>query len=172
METHNPYTPPKSNLEQNATDNSGIYLASPWTRLGAALVDGLLMMLVLTPLQFFTGYLDRVTENAANGISFTPEALLWTLGGIGLWIALNFKFLGQGQTIGKKVLKIQVQRKDGSPVGMGRYLTHRFLPIQGAALIPLAGGILILIDCLLIFRKDRNTLHDDLADTKVVQLRN
>ncbi len=168
MESHNPYTPPTSNLDE--PPELGLANASPWNRLGAAMVDGILIMVIILPLEFLSGFIQRVSVNAQNGVIFTPETILWAFAGVLAWLALNFKFLPNGQTIGKKLLKLQVQRKDGSAVGMQRYLLRRFLPVQVVGLIPLAGGVIMLIDSLLIFRRERNTLHDDLADTKVVQL--
>lgn len=44
------------------------------------------------------------------------------------------------------------------------------LPVQVAALVPIVGSIAVLIDSLCIFRSGRNTLHDDIADTKVIKL--
>lgn len=109
-------------------------------------------------------------ENAQNGVRSAPEMLLWSVIGLGLWLALNWTFLQNGQTIGKKTLKLQIQRKDGSKIAPMRIFTHRVLPIHVVVLIPILGNIMVLIDALLIFRKGHNTLHDDIADSKVVQL--
>jgi uncharacterized RDD family membrane protein YckC len=35
----------------------------------------------------------------------------------------------------------------------------------------MAVGLFLLVDALCIFRRDRNTIHDDIAGTKVVVLR-
>ena len=37
--------------------------------------------------------------------------------------------------------------------------------------LPLVGGFIGLIDALLIFREEKNCLHDDLAGTRVILLR-
>ena len=82
-------------------------------------------------------------------------------------LAINWNFLLQGQTIGKKILKIRIVRKDGSPITRTRIITHRILPVWLVSSIPYA-NIALLADALCIFRAGRNTLHDDFADTKVV----
>lgn len=120
---------------------------------------------------FLSGYFQRTMEAAQRGVSWTPEALLWAVVGIVVVIAVNWTFLGRGQTIGKSALKLRIVRKDGTPADRARIITRRLLPIQLIAQIPFVGGLVGFIDCLCIFRSQRNTLHDDIADTKVVDLR-
>ena len=79
-------------------------------------------------------------------------------------------FLQHGQTIGKKLVAIRIVRKDGKPIDAIRIITHRILPVQLAGQVPCVGSLAVLVDALLIFRTDHNTLHDDIADTKVVVL--
>ncbi len=63
-------------------------------------------------------------------------------------------------------------RKNGEAVSRNHIILRRMLPLQILALIPNnVGTVLVLIDSLFIFRSARNTLHDDIADTKVVDLR-
>ncbi len=96
--------------------------------------------------------------------------ILSSLIGIAALIAINWKFLPNGQTIGKKVMKLQIQSRDGGLIPVNTLITKRILPLYIAAAIPKIGGILVLVDALCIFRARRNTLHDDLANSKVVQL--
>ncbi len=88
---------------------------------------------------------------------------------------MNFVLLKNGQTIGKKLLKIQVQRRtDSTVLPIQDYLLKRLAPIYavsflGVIISPII-NILIVVDALLIFRAGRNTLHDDLAGSKVVRI--
>ena len=102
-------------------------------------------------------------------------SLLASLIQVGLFIAINFVFLQKGQTIGKKALGIQVWRRDSDEIlPFQENLTKRVLPyfLAGTVLSAIHPylGILILVDILCIFRKDRNTLHDDLAKSRVVKI--
>jgi uncharacterized RDD family membrane protein YckC len=69
------------------------------------------------------------------------------------------------------VLKIKVVRRDGSPCDRKHNILWRMLPIQVVVLIPIIGGLVALADCFSIFRSSRFTFHDDVAGTKVVDLR-
>ena len=109
-------------------------------------------------------------EAAAQGVTFRAESILWSVIGIGVFAAVNWKPLQKGQTIGKRVAGIRIVRKDGSPIPAMRIITHRLLPVQIAAIVPVIGSIAVLVDALMIFRPGRNTLHDDIADTKVIKL--
>ncbi len=100
---------------------------------------------------------------------------------------LHLPMLASGRTMGKKLLGLRITRRDGSPAGPARLLFLRHGPhVLGLLIILLflAGndardtsplGLLLLfplclpLGWLLIFREDRRTLFDLLADTKVVR---
>jgi hypothetical protein len=46
----------------------------------------------------------------------------------------------------------------------------RFLVISMLGLVPRVGDWVGIVDVLMIFRKDRNCLHDDIAKTRVIKL--
>ena len=172
MNEQNPYAPPQADSPWAAPDADHHELATRSARLGAAMIDGLIMMAILLPIMYITGYWDRAMlasqANSGFGKGFNPEQLLFAAGGIVLWLALNWSLLQQGQTIGKRAVGIRIVAKDGQRMDAKRIFTHRFLPVQVVTQIPGIGSILAFVDCLLIFRKDQNTLHDDIAGTKVV----
>jgi uncharacterized RDD family membrane protein YckC len=168
---NNPYSPPQAEPLQQAYDAFTPSLASPWTRLGAQIIDGLIVMVVTLPAMYITGYFTRAVANQTSEggmFGMIGEQLVWAVAGIALYLAINWKFLQNGQTIGKKLTSIRIVRKDGSPIDAMRIITHRILPVQLAAQVPCVGSLAVLVDALLIFRSERNTLHDDIADTKVV----
>jgi uncharacterized RDD family membrane protein YckC len=176
-EPTNPYEAPKSNLAVGGE----LPLASPWIRLGAALIDGI----VLAPVNFVLQRLflsppssEELVELARKGEIWSPpigSMLLISVIGLVVFIAVNYVFLKKGQTIGKMALKLQIQnRNTGALLPVNELILKRILVFWGAGLIlsaihPLL-GILILADVLCIFRPGRNTLHDDVANTKVVKL--
>ena len=175
----NPYSAPQSEIL--ATNSNAGNLASPLTRFVSQLIDGL----ILLPINFILMRLllkpDQEAVNAAvarGDIAGAMSAasppvymsLLMSLIGVAILIAINWKFLPNGQTIGKKVMKTQIRSRDGSLLPVNTLLTKRMLPLYIAGSIPVIGPFIVLIDALCIFRSGRNTLHDDLANSKVVVL--
>ena len=143
-------------------------LASRGTRFLAQCADGFLTVLVMIPLNRNVELFQTAMADKESLVSW--EKCLWILSHYLVWVVLNGWFLRKGQTVGKKLFRIQVRRKDGTPVGWARYVLGRELPIRLSMFVPWAGGYLALIDALFIFREGRNTLHDDIAGTKVVEL--
>lgn len=166
----NPYAPPQSNVLPANTSESNQRLASPWRRLGASLLDSLIMSVITLPLLWLSGYFTRIMERASKGSSWTPEQLLWAVVGFVIMIALNWKHLGRGQTIGKGILNLSIVRKNGMPAERSHIILKRILPLQLIVQIPVLGALVAFIDALLIFRTQHNTLHDDIADTKVIDM--
>ena len=170
----NPYAPPQVDVLPPVDPSKNERLATPWRRLGASLLDALILMMINLPLMWFTGYFSRAFEQASRGnaSSVGPEQVLWAAVGFILMIMVNWNHLAVGETIGKRALGLRIVRKSGEAAGRSHIILRRILPLQIAALIPYnLGTVLVLLDSLLIFRAAHNTLHDDFADTKVVDLR-
>ena len=73
---------------------------------------------------------------------------------------------------GKRALNLKTVRKDGAYCERSRIILRRMLPISFiSVLIPMVGILAQYVDTLCIFRSSRYTLHDDIADTKVIDLR-
>jgi uncharacterized RDD family membrane protein YckC len=173
MEELNPYAPPLADPVPALMDDAELPPASRLSRLGAAIIDWLIITAILFVIQAVTGTLQKTVNTHGGGyfVSFhMAQTWFWTLIWFAVWALVNWMFLLQGQTIGKRLLKLKMLRQDGSPVAMVRLLVHRSLVFTGLGMIPYIGWFIVLVDILLIFRPDRNTLHDDLADTKVVRL--
>lgn len=171
MSEMNPYQTPQTEIPTLQTDTLSLPLASPWIRLSAQIIDGVILLIILMPMLFFSGYIERTMnarQSGAGSFAMMGEQLLWTIASTVIYIALHWVFLQKGQTIGKRLLSIRIVRKNGQPIRAGRIILYRFLPVQVVAQVPCVGAILALVDVLLIFRAGRNTLHDDIADTMVV----
>ncbi len=172
MSDINPYQAPQTEVPELVADALSLPLASPWVRLLAQIIDTIILIIVLLPVMFLTGYIDRTMQSKQSGggpFDLMGEQALWSLIGIVIYIAVNWVFLQKGQTIGKRLLSIRIVRKNGQPITAGRIILYRFLPVQVVALIPCV-GILVLVDALMIFRSTRCTLHDDIADSMVVEV--
>jgi len=173
-EEYNPYAAPKSTVLTAPLPNEGLPLASRWHRLVASFLDSLILGVIFMPLQFLTGtYQREAARQAAGGsiFAFRPENMLWAAFGVILLVGINWNFLLNGQTIGKKALKLRIDNVEGGPCDRGRIITRRIVVVQVLYLIPVLNFIFMIVDCLMIFRSNKRTLHDEIAGTKVVDLR-
>ena len=160
---HNPYQAPAAVVADNGADAE---LAGRGTRFGAAFIDGLLMIAVVLPLMYVGGYF----EAAASGNIGLGLMLLWALIGLAVFALVQGYPLHQsGQTWGKRLLGIRIVDLAGQKPGLGTLLGKRYLPVQVVSSIPLLGGVLSLVNVLLIFRDDRRCGHDLIAGTRVVK---
>jgi len=156
-------------------DSTGDELAGRFTRFVSALIDGVILMMILLPVQYATGFMARASAQVAGiGESFAMSLL-----GIGVMLALNgYLLFKRGQTIGKVLTKIQiVDFQSGLLLPFMKVYVYRYLwTLPIAIVVILIPGVmddmlfnlLILIDALLIFGADRRCLHDLIAGSKVV----
>lgn len=170
----NPYAPPISDV--GPVQPPALPLAAQWKRLVAALIDSVCVGLLVLGLQVMTGAVLVSTGSLSLMLTSRKsevwEDVMWGAVGLLVWFGLNYAFLSQGQTLGKRLLRIQVRRKDGSPVGRNHYAFVRYLPVHLGVLTPWAWlpYLIFLIDGILIARESQKALHDDIAGTQVVQL--
>lgn len=152
---HDPYAPLLS-------PEAAAPLASPWKRLLARWLDGILFWLALVPgvLLMFSG---------EDSPLFVAGLLLVAAGFFG-FIAYQVVLLArEGQTVAKRALKLRVvDVDDDSNPGFVRAVLLREVLIAVFALVPVLGGLFALADALFIFSDDRRCLHDHIARTQVV----
>jgi uncharacterized RDD family membrane protein YckC len=167
MDEQNPYRGPDAAV---AEFSSGDELAGRGTRLGAAIIDVIIMVVVMMPVMYMGGYFSTAMAAAQSGQQVgLATTLLWALIGFVAFVVVQaFPLNANGQTWGKKALKIKIVDLQGAKPPLGRLLGLRYLPVQVASSIPLLGPVLGLVDVLLIFRNDRRCGHDLIAGTRVV----
>lgn len=160
------YAPPQANVEDVAATTEGPQLAGRGQRLGAVILDTVFLSLVLWLVSVLTPYNPWDTSGRGAWSAVDPVGMVVsTL----LFLLLNGHLLAtRGQTIGKVLLKIRITRPSGEAVSNVR-LALRYGVGYAASLIAVVIWIYSLIDCLLIFRKSRRCLHDEIADTIVVK---
>jgi len=172
-----PYAPPKTDVNADVLPPTGdVLMASRWTRLIAAIIDGLLYMVVMIPVMvaaFSSGaFGDPSNRPSIYRLLVASTSGLISLGGwVGLLALQSYLVATTGQSIAKRLFNIKIVKTDGSPAGFksGVLLRHwLFIALQQ---IPVVNMVLPWIDPLLIFRQDRRCLHDLLADTKVIEAR-
>jgi uncharacterized RDD family membrane protein YckC len=171
----NLYAPPKSTLADVAEAEGE--KASRGSRLGAALLDGLIFSVPFIPSYAIAlpGYFRGA---GAHG---NPLAVWGAVAATGIWfylgvicvlalLVLTTVFVARnGQTIAKKLIGIKVVRKDGSKATLARIFWLRYLLNTVFMLIPVIGTFYSLIDVLFIFGGAKRCVHDYLADTIVVR---
>lgn len=142
-------------------------LASRWKRLGGALIDGVLAMIVMLPVMAVTGMFSA--SLGSEGMTFGRRAGMFVLGCL-VFLAMNgYLLFKRGQTIGKVAVKTKIVDLNGQLPDFGRLLALRYLVIALVAQIPFLGGLIGLVNALFIFRSDRRCLHDHIAGTRVVE---
>lgn len=141
-------------------------LASRWARLGAVLVDGIIGLVLMLPLMFAFGYFQSL---GPDGQPPTGALIGWTIFGLVLFYLVHgYLLYTRQQTVGKLLLNIKIVGTEEDKVGAGRLFGLRYLVFQLIGSVPLL-NIFLLVDILMIFRKDRRCLHDLLAGTRVVE---
>jgi uncharacterized RDD family membrane protein YckC len=171
MNTTNPYAPPQAAV-QDVIDPEQRELAGRGTRLGAAIVDGLvLVVMVYVPLIIsikMSGHPLLVNAHF-NYSALINSMILLPLIGLIAFAWLNILFVSRnGQSIAKKLMGIKVVRSDGSKASLGRIFWLRNVVNIVIGVIPLLGSLYGLVDSLLIFGAPRQCVHDKIADTIVV----
>lgn len=157
-------------IDQNNMPEQTITLAGRGSRLGAVLIDSVILIPILIGIAMVTGFWDYFITRAANGIPLSlNENLIAFLVGHSLFLLLNGIFLANhGQTIGKRIMKVKIVDMDGKQVGFLKLYSLRYLAFSFISQIPVAGGLLSIINVLFIFGKPRRCLHDLLTGTQVV----
>ncbi|MGJ4729252.1 RDD family protein [Luteimonas sp. SDU101] len=164
MNDQNPYGSP----EAVVADLGDTHLAGRGERLGAAIIDTILMLVILVPLMVVGGYWQ--TAMVAGGQVPLATTLLWAVIGFVVFVVVQWYPLeANGQTWGKRLLGIRIVDMDGAKPPIGRLIGLRYLPIQAVGNVPVVGMVLALVDVLLIFRGDRRCGHDLIAGTQVVK---
>lgn len=172
-DAHNPFAAPEVQGEV-ATSSSD--LATRGSRFTGAFVDGLTFLPVAFGVLFVTMQMASTNPSlfteggiGTNLVIGAITAVLYTV-----WFVLvhGYTLANRGQTLGKMAAGTKIVNADtGELVPLGTIVVRRWLSIQLIALIPVVGGIIGLINILLIFRESRQCLHDNFANTKVIQVK-
>jgi uncharacterized RDD family membrane protein YckC len=173
---NNNYAPPKSQVADVVPDDD--VKASRSSRLGASLLDSLILFVPMIPAYYQAWPLIMRASAAGQRGTLAVWGLIASSGGwfyIGLvWFVLILIINGvlayrNGQTIAKKWLGIKDVRTDGSRVSFARIFWLRNAVNIAISLVPLIGSFYGLIDALFIFGSARRCVHDYIADTIVIR---
>ena len=164
---NNPYNTPDSDVEiQDSQINN---LASRWSRLFAALIDGVLAIVITFPIMLYYGFWDKTMAGEEIGIEFNIFMALLSF--VMFMILHGYLLKTKGQTIGKLALGIKIVTLDNKLPLFSDLILKRYVPVWIVQSIPFI-NILSLVDILFIFRADKRCIHDHIAGTKVVRIIN
>ena len=164
----NPYAAPAARV-LDVSNEGDQELADRGIRLGAAIVDGLIIagpaILLAILLPAMIGVKGGQPNLAVFGVVFTGFMVFVVVA-----LIVNMVMLHRnGQTMAKRLFKIKIVRGDGSRCSLLRIIFARALPVSLLGAIPIVGPLFSLLDPLLIFRDDYRCLHDHIADTLVIK---
>lgn len=143
-----------------------LVLAGRGQRLVATLLDGFLVGILSMLLGFNLYFWDpNISAEFLITSYLSYKIFYFFLMLVVLYLYIYIVFT-DGQTWGKKLLKIRVINQDGSVCTQQHYFWKRTL------LFVLLPQIILCIDALMIFRKSIRCWHDDFAKTMVVKVQN
>ena len=149
-----------------------VELASPGARLGARLLDVVVMVIAVFVLALILGASISLSAGSDEGSVLALGALLGLLLLFGLaGIAYEVTMIAlKGQTVGKMATSVKVIRADsGQPPGWGKSIARWIIPTL-LGIIPFIGLVLSLLCYVsLTWDKVRQGWHDKAAATLVVK---
>lgn len=159
----NVYSAPESELGNEP--NTEAELASRWSRLFASIIDSLILAVLIVPAFFLVGLYDTMIETGET--SFFENILIAVVSTV-IFVLVNGKILlRDGQTWGKKALKIKIVSTDSS-MASNQAIFKRYGFYLVVQHVPFIGPFINLVNVLFIFSSEKQCLHDRIADTKVV----
>ena len=106
----NPYSPPNSDLLKPNTSIE-FSLASRWHRLFAVIIDGFISIVTIFPIMYFTDGFKKVGSGPHFSLSY--YIMISILGIIVFFLVHGRLLINNGQTIGKKLLRIRIANLKG-----------------------------------------------------------
>ncbi len=141
--------------------------ASRWKRLGGALIDSLISLVIILPFMLATGMLQRGLSG--DGMTIGQQASFFAVGWVVFFILNGYLLFNRGQTIGKVAVKTKIVDLNGNLPNFGKLVVFRYLIIGLICQIPLVGGFAGVVNVLFIFGKEHRCLHDYIAGTRVIE---
>ncbi len=132
-----------------------------WRRVGAVIIDGIILGVIFTPLSILVGAADNEAGQEGGGV-----ALLQSLTVVIAWLYYALMESSSLQaTIGKLAVGVMVTNTDGQRIS--------FLRATGRYFAKFLSSIILMIGYIMVaFTAKRQGLHDMLVDTLVVRGRN
>jgi len=159
-----------------ASSAGALVLAGWWSRVGATLIDGLIISAIALAIMAPLGIgIFAVDSNDTGGIfallvGFIVAVFVWAV--VALAYAPILMARTNGQTFGRKVCGIRVVRSDGQPITLG-FAALREVAVKALLIGGVGGsvtfGFASLLDVLWPLWDDENrALHDFVVNTRTV----
>ena len=136
-----------------------------WRRLAAFFIDVLALSLAMLTVWQVSSRLSGLEWANILGVSSSPDDSEITLRWPGIVIITLYHTVGVAvwsTTLGKKALGLQTLRPNGSRIGIGRAFARSLAYWCSVS-------FLMLPFLMIIFRRDKRSLHDLICDTVVVR---
>jgi len=149
-------------LREGAAATTSLSYAGFWVRVGAAFLDGLLLIVV----NMFVGIVLplALAANASVTAAVPVVFVLTWLFQMAIAITYETWFVGRhGATPGKMALKLRIVRPDGSPLTYARAFGRHWGKFLSSITL-LIGYIIAAFD------SEKRALHDRICDTRVVRV--
>lgn len=167
----NPYAAPVTIIETELPSGAHYPMADRGTRLLAAILDGIIVGVPGVVIGYFAGWISFEQEQSMELGSSLELFVLYVV----IWMVVNYNSLKFGQTIGKKITKIQiVDYETGNIPSLTNLIGVRYFAIWVIShaltlIMPLLALLFVLGNVVMIFGNERRCLHDIMAKTKVVK---
>jgi uncharacterized RDD family membrane protein YckC len=138
-----------------------------WVRLGAFVIDVILISLIALPLWVWFFLSVRVGPTVQTGLEFFVVFLIWYI--ISLFYFIGF-WAWCGQTPGKLLSKIKVISQDRSKIGLGKSILRYLIgySIHYLFTAVLFVPVIALLAVIAIHKRKRG-VHDLIASTCVIR---
>ncbi|MFG2005669.1 RDD family protein [Spirillospora sp. NPDC048911] len=178
--------PPGPYPQQGPYAPHGPELASRWARLGASLLDGLIVGAVSAPFLIQAIRWNELDEIAQSGRSTSPldaYDIPRLIAGYAVALVLGFAYFTiqharSGQTVGKRAAGIRVVRADDNgaitwrQAVLRQVVVYLFNAVAGVAnfVFPLISLVGVLDPAWILWDPRRQSLHDKAAGTLVLKV--
>ena len=167
----NPYAAPAAQVSELV--DPGLAKAGRAQRLLAVIIDSMIIavpaIILAIALPAYQAYVERAgSEPAINNGALIVAMVVFGIFAIG-YVTYQFYWIWKnGQTLGKKLMKIKIVRVDGSRASFPRIVFVRAMVPAIVGSIPIVGTLFSLTDALFIFGEPKRCVHDHMADTIVI----
>ncbi|MFM2600205.1 RDD family protein [Vibrio fortis] len=143
-----------------------IAIASRWSRFGAFTIDAFVYAIFIIPVFLYSNLYDKFLLD--ESIDLTEKVALIVYGWVVFFLCQGYLLHKKGQTIGKNLMDIAIVDMEGNQIGLLNIVGKRIIPMVVVGYIPFIGRLILTLDYLFVFRKDKRCLHDLIAGTQVI----
>ena len=161
----NPFSAPRTHASLLSDAARRYNLASRGDRFAGFFVDWFFYIICLIPGFVFAG----LSEHFASDLFSTLGGILLFAGMLAYCATQWYLITYTAQSVGKRAMRTRIIMVDGSPPGFVVGVILRNWVLGLTCLCYPIGGLLMVVDGLVIFSQNKQCLHDMIASTLVVK---